>query len=486
MTRMIGSAMVVAAILAAGCTMEDTQLRSQEDLASEQLLSEPPLSTEAVANILIFGDASATTLNLLRSRLQLIGHTAQISPTFRLPATLVELQQYNTVWHVGSRVALTPAERELLLQYLAVGGGVHLTGETVGSDSMNDSLTAIVRAAVEGAGGITIGRQGSIPGQFASPYYGVNERAAGDVATTPNRVALIELVNVGGIGGLPLTSRNVLATGGFLADKVVGAVWESTDLVSRNGSLSIIMDSEWLAKLNETDNDNAKLVQNLQEHLTGSPAVNEPPVAVAEIPTGQNLDCNDNGTVREQVPVRFDGSRSTDPDSGPEALTFTWFERGEPIGFGPTPTIDLDIGNHTIVLVVSDGEDEAFASISLSITCTVDCTPGGSLFTRCHPGCPCDHGEGDCDTEADCLPGLVCLHDAGFAFGYEDDEVDVCSNQCPTLGVGAWNYCSPQCPCDAGEGDCESDADCATGLRCVSDIGPAFGFQREVDICEPR
>jgi hypothetical protein len=62
----------------------------------------------------------------------------------------------------------------------------------------------------------------------------------------------------------------------------------------------------------------------------------------------------------------------------------------------------------------------------------------------------------------------------------------VCSSQCPTLGVGAWNYCSPQCPCDAGEGDCESDADCIPGLRCVSDIGPAFGFQREVDLCEPR
>ena len=486
MTRMIGSAMVVAAILAAGCTMEGAQSRSQESLASEQQLSEPPLSTEAVANVLIFGDANAAILNQLRSRLQLLGHTAQISSNFRLPTSLEQLSVFHTVWHVGSRTALTQQERELLLAYLAAGGGVHLTGETVGSDTMNDSLTALVRAAVQGASSVTLGRQGSVPGQFSSPYYGVNGSAAGGVSTTPNQVALIELVNSGGIGGLPLTSRHVLATGGFLGDKVVGAVWEGSDLVGRDGALSVVMDSEWLAKLNETDNDNAKLVQNLQEHLTGSPAVNQPPVAVAEIPSGQNLDCNDNGTVREQVPVQLDGSGSSDPDAGPSALTYTWFERGEPIGFGPTPTVDLEIGNHTIVLIVNDGEDESFASVSLSITCTVDCTPGGSLFTRCHPGCPCDHGEGDCDTEADCLPGLVCLHDAGFAFGYEDDEVDVCSNQCPTLGVGAWNYCSPQCPCDAGEGDCESDADCFPGLRCVSDIGPAFGFQREVDLCEPR
>jgi hypothetical protein len=465
--------------------MEDTRSRSQESLASEQL-SEPPLSTQAVANVLIFGDASVNTLNQLRSRLQLIGHTAQISSTFRLPATLAELAQYNTVWHVGFRAALTPQERELLLDYLAIGGGVHLTGETVGSDTMNDSLTAFVRAAVENSSSIVIGRQSAIPGQFGSSYYGINQNAVGGVATTPNRVSLIELVNVGGIAGLPLTSRNVLATGGILNDKVVGAIWEANNLVGRRGALSIVMDSEWLAKLTETDNDNAKLVQNLQDRLTGRPVVNQPPIAAAQIPSGQNLDCNDNGTVREQVPVRFDGTGSSDPDNGPSALTYTWFERGEPIGFGPTPTVNLDIGNHTIVLVVNDGEEEAFASVLVSITCTVDCTPGGSLFTRCHPGCPCDHGEGDCDTEADCLPGLVCLHDAGFAFGYEDDEVDVCSNQCPTVGVGAWNYCSPQCPCDAGEGDCESDADCAPGLRCVSDIGPAFGFQREVDICEPR
>jgi hypothetical protein len=480
MTRMIGSATLVVAILAAGCTSEVSRSRRLRAIAGEQR-SEPPPAATAVANVLIFGDASATRLNILKTRLQNLGHTAVIRPDFRLPATLLELAEFHTVWHVGAAAPLTLQEQNLLISYLAIGGGLHLTGENLLSDSMNDSLDAIVRDAVDGGGSIVIGRQGSIPSYMNTSFFLVNDAAAGGVATTPNQISFIRMVTPGGIGGLALSSPHVLATNGV--DKVVAAVWEANDLTGNAGALSVVMDSEWMV---QSDVDNVELLQNLQEHLTGSPFINQPPVAVAVLPGGQNLDCNEDGEVREVVPVELDGSGSSDPDNAPSALTYTWFESGEPIGFGPNPTVNLDIGNHTIVLVVGDGEDEAFASVLLTITCTIACTPGDSLFTRCHPGCPCEHGQGDCDNEGDCLPGLVCLHDAGFAFGYQDDEVDVCSNVCPTLGVGAWNYCSLACPCDAGEGDCESDADCIPGLRCVSDIGPAFGFQREVDICEPR
>jgi hypothetical protein len=473
MTRTIGPAWMVATILSAACTTADT--RGHQEAAGAARAAPP--ATAAVANVLIFGDAPASYLNTLEARLEDLGHTAVIPPDFRLPGTLLDLAQYHTIWHVGARNALSPQERSLLISYLAIGGGVHLTGENSLADSMNDSLDAIVRDAVDGGGSVVIGRQGSVTGAL----FPINDEVLGGIATTPNQVSYVRMVSGGGIGGLPLTSRHVLATNGI--DKVVAAVWEANDLVENAGALSVAMDAEWLAN---PDPENLELIENLQEFLTGSPFINQPPVAVAVVPGGQNLDCNDDGEVREVVPVELDGSGSSDPDSGPSALTYTWFENGAPIGFGPNPTVDLAIGNHTIVLVVGDGEDEGLDAVMLTITCTIQCTPGGSLFTRCHPGCPCDHGEGDCDDEADCLPGLVCLHDAGFAFGYLDDEVDVCSNVCPTLGVGAWNYCSAQCPCDAGEGDCESDADCAAGLRCISDIGPAFGFQREVDICEPR
>jgi hypothetical protein len=489
MIRMTGAAMaVMAAIMAAGCKVDvSAGAHDSTSGGARQQAPEPP-STRVVANVLIFGDASAAILNQLRLRLETLGHTVTIQPDSRLPATLEELSQYHTVWHVGLQAALTAPEQNLLIAYLATGGGVHLTGDTVGYDSMNDSLTPIVRATVEGATGVTLGRQGAVPGQFSSPYYAVNTTAAGGVSVTPNSVALIELVNSGGIGGLPLTSPNVLATGSFLGDKVVSAVWGANDMIAGVGALSVVMDREWLGKLNETDNDNAKLVENLQQHLAGSVAApgNQPPVAVAELPGGQDLDCIDDGSVREQVPVELDASGSSDPDSGPSPLTYTWYEHGQPIGSGPNPTVNLAIGYHVILLMVHDGADGAFASVPVPISCQDDCIRDGELFTGCHPDCPCGHGQGDCDSAAGCLPGLVCLEDAGHAFGYDDGEVDVCSDQCPVLGVGAWNYCSPQCPCDVGEGDCDSNAECRPGLHCTRAIGPTYGFQHGLDVCEPE
>ena len=102
----------------------------------------------------------------------------------------------------------------------------------------------------------------------------------------------------------------------------------------------------------------------------------------------------------------------------------------------------------------------------------------------CSPECPCDVGEGDCDDASECMPGLMCLRDAGVAFGYADPELDVCSAVCPDIGVGAGNYCSPECPCDAGEGDCDRTSDCASGLTCASNVGAAYGWPADTDVCE--
>ncbi|WP_428264537.1 PA14 domain-containing protein [Haliangium sp.] len=108
---------------------------------------------------------------------------------------------------------------------------------------------------------------------------------------------------------------------------------------------------------------------------------------------------------------------------------------------------------------------------------------GGGGWHDCSPECPCPPGEGDCDSDADCVSDTFCLHDAGLAFGFDDAEIDVCSDICPTLGVGARNYCSEQCPCAAGEGDCDGDVQCLPGLACASDIGAAYGFEAGVDVC---
>ncbi len=114
-----------------------------------------------------------------------------------------------------------------------------------------------------------------------------------------------------------------------------------------------------------------------------------------------------------------------------------------------------------------------------------DCPPasqvGGSSF--CSEECPCETGEGDCDSDQDCAPGLTCLSNVGTEFGYDDPDLDVCSGCPPPSSAGGLDFCSPECPCESGLGDCDSDLDCATGLRCFNDIGADFGYPAEIDVC---
>jgi hypothetical protein len=62
---------------------------------------------------------------------------------------------------------------------------------------------------------------------------------------------------------------------------------------------------------------------------------------------------------------------------------------------------------------------------------------------------------------------------------------------CPSTGGGCHSgspggatYCSSSCPCDDGFGDCDSNAECASGTTCVNDVGPNYGWASWVDVCE--
>lgn len=108
--------------------------------------------------------------------------------------------------------------------------------------------------------------------------------------------------------------------------------------------------------------------------------------------------------------------------------------------------------------------------------------PGSSGY--CGPDCICDEGEGDCDDDSDCAPGLLCHNNMGHYFGFGAD-VDVCLPECSRIGAGDTGFCSAECPCDAGLGDCDGDGsdECAAGLTCVHNIGSMFGFDPDVDVC---
>lgn len=51
--------------------------------------------------------------------------------------------------------------------------------------------------------------------------------------------------------------------------------------------------------------------------------------------------------------------------------------------------------------------------------------------------------------------------------------------------VSMWNACSnPLCPCDLGDGDCDSHSECRDDLICVNDVGASYGLPSAADVCE--
>lgn len=102
--------------------------------------------------------------------------------------------------------------------------------------------------------------------------------------------------------------------------------------------------------------------------------------------------------------------------------------------------------------------------------------------------CPCTYGQGDCDSDLECGGGLVCRHEAGPAVGLPAGY-DICvyptNPGCPAFNPAAPSLtaCSATCPCDLGEGDCDSNAECRPGLVCGTDNGPQMGLPTTYDVC---
>lgn len=111
-------------------------------------------------------------------------------------------------------------------------------------------------------------------------------------------------------------------------------------------------------------------------------------------------------------------------------------------------------------------------------------TMGSSTY--CSSGCPCGFGGGDCDSTADCQPGLVCGSNFGPAYGRLSASTDICMpSACASRTLGSGTFCSTSCPCGNGGGDCDSNAECFPGLTCHSNVGASFGYSADTDVCLP-
>jgi Beta-propeller repeat len=125
-----------------------------------------------------------------------------------------------------------------------------------------------------------------------------------------------------------------------------------------------------------------------------------------------------------------------------------------------------------------------------------------------NPAQLCALGEGDCDADAQCAAPNVCVRNKGPNFGFLGDvcapahcgnkikdgnetQIDCggsCGTNCPAVcqnlpANGQIGRCTTDCPCAAGFGDCDTNAQCATGNSCVLDIGGFYGFAYGTDMC---
>ena len=148
------------------------------------------------------------------------------------------------------------------------------------------------------------------------------------------------------------------------------------------------------------------------------------------------------------------------------------------------PGTSLTAGYCKIITCNSDSQcetDEPCTGGVCGRACSADddCTTGeycsGSVCLNLPPGhadfCEnggCRTGEGDCDSDLECVTGVQCRFLAG---------TDICGN-----ASGAMSFCTPQRPCNYGQGDCDKHADCKWPLRCTGS-GPAFGYERRVSVC---
>jgi len=83
----------------------------------------------------------------------------------------------------------------------------------------------------------------------------------------------------------------------------------------------------------------------------------------------------------------------------------------------------------------------------------------------------CSVGEGDCDSDDECASGLTCgNHNCQSFHPITALPTSDCCYVKPGIGAsGDKGYCKPSRQCSEGQGDCDSDNDCASGLACGKD-----------------
>lgn len=232
----------------------------------------PPASASA-SSILIYGNY-ATGNNGLQQNLEALGHTVT-NQSSTLPA---DLSAYDTIWHVASNAnTLGAAARSALANFVQAGGGLHLTGERPCCESLNGAVETLLNQLLISPQ-VTVGGQGDVTGTFT-----FNSGAVGNVTSAPNNLANWGPSGPGGMDSLGnLAPENILVSSNN--GTVVGAAFDSDDLVGGAGRVTVLMDVNWF-----TGGAGADVTENLQVFLESAPdviAMSEPGATILFVSAG--------------------------------------------------------------------------------------------------------------------------------------------------------------------------------------------------------
>ena len=104
---------------------------------------------------------------------------------------------------------------------------------------------------------------------------------------------------------------------------------------------------------------------------------------------------------------------------------------------------------------------------TITLITVTSCSDGTGGLLCCTSSNQCGAKEGDCDTDDECISGLKCGQDnCDTALGFPANY-DCCYDPDPCAdGTGGTSCCTSSNPCEAGYGDCDIDDDCIGTLKC--------------------
>merc|ERR1711915_130181 len=135
---------------------------------------------------------------------------------------------------------------------------------------------------------------------------------------------------------------------------------------------------------------------------------------------------------------------------------------------GPTTTATTTTTSTTTTTTTTTTTPTT-TSTTTATTVASGCNGEEDDWNCCSRTNQCGVGEGDCDRDYHCKSGLVCGRNNCRTFNPMASRfADCCYKPTCDGSTSARSCCTRNRPCSVGEGDCDRDSDCEGELKCGS------------------